>query len=275
MPKSRKKRKFSWKMTKASWQALAAIGAALVLILVVVLLSLPREAELPPEPTLPPPEANPYGPQDFAFEGDYLTCTTADSRLGVDVSEHQEAIDWAAVSQAGVEFAIIRLGYRGYSEGGLYTDIRALENLRGAREAGLDVGAYFYSQAVTPEEAREEAALALEILDGMALELPLVYDWEYVSSDARTGSLSGEALTECTLAFCQAVEAGGYEAMVYFNQDLSANMFQLSRLTDYGFWLAMYDTEMTYPYRVKLWQYTCTGTVPGIPGEVDLNLLLP
>ena len=273
MAQSEKKLK---KIPAGYLRGLAALAvAALVLVLLVVCLDRPEPPAEPEAQTLPPPEANPYLPEDFVYDGDYLTCTVANSRLGVDVSEHQAEIDWEQVRHAGMEFAFIRLGYRGYSEGGLYADAYALENLRQAREAGLEVGAYFYSQAVTPEEAREEAEFALDILDGMALDYPVVYDWEYVSADARTGAMDSRTLTDCTIAFCEAVKKGGYTPMVYFNQDLGGRMFLLEELTDYGFWLAMYSDEMTYPYRVELWQYTATGTVPGIPGEVDINLYLP
>lgn len=259
-----------------------ALLAALLLVLVFAAVSLsrgyppePRETTAPteaPEPTLPP---NPYGPQDFQYDGDYLTCTAGPSVLGIDVSEFQQEIDWAAVKAAGVEFAMIRLGYRGYLEGQLYTDSRALENLAGAKAAGVKVGAYFFSQAISVEEAEEEARFSLELLGGMALDMPVVFDWEFMYTEARTDGIDGGTLTDCTKAFCQAVEEAGYEAMVYFNLNQAAYYLDLFELQEYPFWLAMYSDRMTYPHRIDMWQYSYTGRVPGISTDVDLNLYFP
>ena len=275
-PEIRKTQEWCRQQPPYFWGALIVAAVALVLLAVVLCTSSrpePRMDEI--IETLPPPESNPYGPEDFVYAGDYLTCTAADSTLGVDVSEHQGEIDWNQVRDAGVEYAMIRLGYRGNTEGGLFEDPMAEQNLQGARDAGLKVGAYFYSQATTPAEAREEAEYSLKILDGMKLDYPLAFDWEYVDEEARTGDMDPITLTESTIAFCEEVEQAGYEPMVYFNQDLGGRMFLLEELTDYGFWLAMYTDEMNYPYRVDLWQYTQEGTVPGIPEPADINLQLP
>lgn len=223
----------------------------------------------------PIPPANPYGPGDFRFENGYLTCTAGESLLGVDVSEHQGEIDWQQVADAGIEFAIIRVGFRGYGSGKLVADELAIANIEGARAAGLKVGGYFYSQAISVEEAVAEAEFAMELLEGHSLDMPLVYDWEYVSSDARTGSMDPDTVTACTAAFCDAVRAGGYTPMYYSNLDLAGSLFQLSQLQDYPFWLAMYSDQMTYLYKIGMWQYTASGSVPGITGGVDLNLYFP
>ncbi len=226
-----------------------------------------------PLPLLPP--ANPYGAEDFAYDGDYLTCTAGESLLGVDVSYYQGDIDWTQVRAAGVDFAMVRLGYRGYRTGAMAEDTHAQANLDGAAAAGLRLGAYFYSQAVTPEEAVQEAQLALEILRGRELQLPIAFDWEYVGQDARTAAMDAATMRGIVRAFCDPVRAAGYEPMVYFNRDLSKRLFRLGELTEYDFWLAMYDQDMTFPFRVQMWQYTSHGTVPGIEGRVDLNLYLP
>ena len=123
--------------------------------------------------------------------------------------------------------------------------------------------------------ALAEAELALQILDGFQLDMPLVFDWEYVSGDARTGAVGRDTLTKCTNVFCQAVKEAGYTPMVYFNWHQGQEMLNLIELTDYEFWLAMYDTAMEFPYKVRMWQYTESGHVPGIEGKVDLNLWLP
>lgn len=192
---------------------------------------------------------------------------------GIDVSSHQGAIDWTQVAQSGVEFAMIRLGYRGYDSGTLHIDQRAAENLAGAREAGLKIGAYFFSQALNPEEARQEAALALEALGGIELDLPLAYDWEYVTESARTGKMTGAALTECVHAFCGAVEQAGYEPMIYFNRELSRTLLDLSEMRRYPFWMAVYGDEPGLD--VTMWQYTDQGRLPGIEEAVDLNWYYP
>lgn len=224
-------------------------------------------------PTLAP---NPYGPGDFAYDNGYLTCLSGASLLGVDVSEYQGQINWQKVAQSDVDFAIIRLGFRAWgASGDLHTDAYALENLQGAAQAGLQIGVYFFSQAITEEEAEEEADMVLDMLAGMKLDLPVVFDWERVSaSDARTAGMTSKQLNACAMAFCSKIEEAGYEAMVYFNQDMAKRMFDLQALQDAGFdfWLAMYTNSMTYPHKIAMWQYSDGGTVPGIEGNVDLNL---
>ena len=271
--KKRKKKKGS--QVRPAQILLPLAGIVLLLALILLLGDFTTATAPETEPTLPAPEANPYLAEDFEYDGDYLRCKVANARLGVDVSEHQSLIDWEQVKAAGFQFAMVRAGYRGYTEGKLFADSSFEHHLQGAREAGLDVGVYFFSQAVTPAEAAEEAAFVLDALDGRKLDLPVVFDWEYVSSDVRTGIVDGRTLTDCAIAFCEAVEAEGYDAMVYFNQDQAENVYQLEELTDYDFWLAMYSDEMNFPYRVEMWQYTEEGSVPGIEGNADINLYLP
>ena len=220
---------------------------------------------------------NPYGPEDFIYKEDYLTCAAGESRLGVDVSSHQGVIDWEAVADSGVEFAMIRIGFRGYQEGEINADTRARENIEGAKAAGLDVGVYFFSQAVTREEAAREAAWCVTFLENTELEMPLVFDWEHVSSaEARTaGFEDGPLLTACAQSFCDVVRAAGYEPMVYFNVYQARDLYDLTALQDYGFWIAQYLDGLDFPHAVDLWQYTESGKVDGIQGRVDLDLWLP
>lgn len=218
-------------------------------------------------------EQNPYGPEDFSRVNGYLTCTGGPARMGIDVSEYQGTIDWNQVRSAGFDFAFIRIGYRGYRTGEINPDDRGRENLEAARSAGLDIGVYFYAQAVSIEEAAEEARWCLEFLDGYELELPVVYDWEYVSADARTGQMDRATLTECVQVFCDAVAREGYQGMVYFNPSVADTLLDLEALQEYPWWLAMYKDEMDYPYRVDIWQYTETGSVPGIEGDIDIDLM--
>lgn len=216
---------------------------------------------------------NPYGPEDFTTVGGYVTCTAGPTRRGIDVSEYQGDIDWDRVRESGFDFAFIRIGYRGYSVGDIFPDDRARENLAGAKAAGFDVGVYFYAQAIDLEEAREEAQWCLDFLAGEGLELPVVYDWEYVSPSARTGGMDKKTLTQCVQTFCIAIENAGYQPMVYFNRHVSRDLLDLEALSQYPFWLAQYKDQMDYPWQVDFWQYTEAGTVPGIEGNVDIDLM--
>lgn len=241
----------------------------------------PRGESIPSSgaPTQPQPTlvTNPYDVDDFVMEDGVMTFLQGETVTGIDVSYFQKQIDWQQVKDAGISFVIVRLGYRGYGTGALVEDNMAMINLRGAREVGLQVGAYFYSQAINAEEAAEEAAFALQILDGFALDLPIAYDWEYVSETARTANVDGPTLTACTIAFCDAIRAGGYETMVYFNPQMAEHMLDMFALQDkqYLLWLAHFSDVMSFPHKFWIWQYSYTGTVPGIPGTVDLNIMLP
>jgi GH25 family lysozyme M1 (1,4-beta-N-acetylmuramidase) len=157
----------------------------------------------------------------------------------------------------------------------IHEDTYAKANLAGAKAAGLLVGAYFFSQATSEAEAKEEARFALSVLDGFQLDLPLVYDWEYVSESARTGAMKPDTLLACVEAFCAQVEQAGFSPMVYFNRELSSTLLDLIQVSRYPFWLAMYTDQMDFPYKVDFWQYSDKGNVPGIDGDVDLDLYFP
>lgn len=252
--------------------ALAVLLALAVTTLVILLLLPPPQ---PPAPPTEPPvlQENPYSQQDFIVEDSgFISCLSAQTALGIDVSGFQGQIDWQQVKAAGVEFVFIRVGGRGTTEGGLYADEMADTYYRGAKEAGLQVGAYFFSQAITPQEARQEAEYTLQRIRRWKLDLPVVYDWEWVSSDSRTANVDRTVLTQCTKAFCQVIENAGLEAMIYFNYTQGTELLELEALANYRLWLARYGSYPDFPYQVDCWQYSCTGTVPGITGDVDLNL---
>jgi GH25 family lysozyme M1 (1,4-beta-N-acetylmuramidase) len=218
------------------------------------------------------PERNPYTAQDFAYENGYLTCKTTKSALGIDVSRYQGEIDWQQVRQAGVEFAFIRLGYRSFKDGLLYEDRNARKNLQQALDAGLEVGGYIFSQAMTEKDAKEEAQLAISVVKDYAITLPVTFDWEFVDDNPKTDGMTENLMTACIHSFCAEVEAAGYESMVYFNRDLSRRVVDVWELKKYQIWFAMYDTYPDAPCKPHYWQYTDKGTVPGIEGDVDLNL---
>ena len=191
---------------------------------------------------------------------------------GIDVSAHQTEIDWPAVKEAGVEFAMIRVGYRGYGTGKLDLDDYFLRNMEGALNAGLDVGVYFFSQALTPEEAVEEAEYVLNWIEGYDIRYPVVFDWEEVEDTARTDDMNMLMLTSCAEAFCRTIEEAGYTASIYFNQVYGYTQLNLVSLMEYDFWLAEYAETPTFVYDFQMWQYTNEGTVSGISGPVDLNI---
>lgn len=195
------------------------------------------------------------------------------TRSGIDISEHQATIDWSQVANDGIEFAIIRLGYRGYETGIAKLDICYHDNMRGAIGVGLDVGVYFFSQAISVAEAVEEANMCIEYLRDYDISYPVVFDWETVNSAAaRTNNISGSLLTDCALAFCETIENAGYDAMIYANKELSVTTLNRGCLTDYPFWFAGYTTYPEYYYGFDIWQYSSSGSVAGITTKVDMNI---
>jgi len=226
------------------------------------------------EPTLPPPEENPYnGADDFHYEGRFLKLTEGESWAGVDVSRWQYDIDWEKVADAGAEFAMIRIGYRGNESGLINPDSYAHQNMVGAADAGLKVGVYFFSQALTREEAEEEAYYVLDFIKDYDITMPVVFDWERNRDEgSRSANMDRRTLTDLSLTFLETIEMAGYDAMIYFNPFMSRNLLYLQELTDYDFWLASYTETMDFPYKVKMWQYTESGTIPGIDTPCDFNV---
>lgn len=258
--------------------------AALIVLLVAVLR---KEPPAPPEtekqyiylwdsaievdPNYP---ASTISASSFVTVGDrkrYLS-GSVQSSTGIDVSQHNGEIDWEAVAADGIEFAMIRVGYRGYTEGEIYMDERFAENYAGAREAGLKVGVYFFSQAVNAEEAREEAEFTLDALKGLKLDLPVAFDWETIGEEnARADDIDRDTLTACTLEFCRKVSKK-FDAMIYTNAYQGYYLLNLGELADYPIWFAGYAQTPIFYYRFDIWQYTNEGAVAGIEGNVDVNL---
>ena len=211
----------------------------------------------------------------FGMENGYKTyqSETVTATLGIDVSSHQGWIDWQAVAESDVDYAMLRCGYRGYSQGETNQDEYFAYNLEYAAATGLDIGVYYFSQALTEEEAIAEAEEVLAMVEGYSLAYPIYFDWETVEDpSARTATISGSELTACALAFCRTIEAAGYEAGVYFNLSTATRLYHLYELRDYDFWLAEYQETPSYPFAIDMWQYTDAGQVPGISTDVDLNL---
>ena len=273
----------------------------------------PIEPEIPAEPAVPtePPvyehtqttiayngekipvkqdvKPSTLGPGDFRWENGRLVCTNPNftTHFGIDVSINQNrgtegGIDWKAVAADGVDFAMVRVGYRGTSEGSLYADEYYAENIDGAMAAGIDTGVYIFSQAISVKEAIEEADFVIELLKGHSISGPVAFDWEMKDSSYRVYGTPPETVTACAKAFCQRIEEAGYEAMIYFSKYVGYYKLDLSELKDYPIWYPEYRTTantpaMLYPsfyYQVDVWQYSDAGSVNGISGPVDVNLWL-
>ena len=222
---------------------------------------------------------SPYDFAGFAYDANgrltYSENGILMSKAGIDVSEYQGAIDWPAVAGDGISFAFVRVGSRGNTDGYLYVDSCFDQNIDGAAAAGLQVGTYFYSQAITVEEAQAEADLVLSELAGRKLDLPVVFDYELdFGSSTRGGSIDRETLTQIALAFCQRIEAAGYKTMIYGNSS-DVSRFNLSELGNRTIWYAEYDDVVpNAQFDFAIWQYTSSGVVAGIDAAVDMDMLV-
>ena len=266
-------------------KTIPVVGVIFIILLLVVVplclmnLKFPKKTQEPPAQTEPSPSIqlfqnkNPYKPEDFVMENGLMTCLATDGVPGIDVSSYQGEIDWQQVQQAGIEFAFVRIGFRRSKDGTLGEDEMGKINLQGASEVGIKVGAYFFSQATCVEEAQEEAEYALELLQGYPLDLPLVYDWERVND--RTDGMTRRVMMQCVETFCSTVEAAGYETMVYFNGEMAKTLINVNKLNDRLVWFAMYGDYPDAPCKPDYWQYSDKGQIPGIQGDVDLNIYLP
>ncbi len=168
---------------------------------------------------------------------------------------------------------MIRAGYRGYgTEGKLVTDECFERNMEGAAANGIDIGVYFFTQAITVEEAREEAQYVLDLLASYDISYPIVIDVEKLSSDARANALTQAQRTEIVSAFCDAIAEAGYTPMIYGGIYSLFGMLDINQVSHYKIWFAFYNNYVYYPYEVQMWQYSDKGSIPGIEGAVDLNL---
>lgn len=223
-------------------------------------------------------EPSGFTAEDFSTDPETgrVACLSREAATGIDVSSHQGEIDWAAVAGDGIEFAILRIGSRGYTQGGLKQDACFEANYAGAVENGLDVGVYLFSQAVSAEEAVEEAEFVLSILDGRELQLPVVFDWEEITDEAaRTDEVDGQTVTECALAFCRRIEEAGYKTAFYCNGMVGYLRYDIAQMQHLDAWYAEYGDWPSFAYAFDLWQYSRTGAVAGIAGNVDLDLWFP
>ena len=196
------------------------------------------------------------------------------SQTAVDVSDLQGKIDWERVSEDGIDFAMIRLGRRGYTEGNIYLDNYYYENVSGVQSEGMPFGVYFFSQAITEDEAIEEANFVIKHLSGSGISYPVVFDHEPVeSADGRANNLSKNELTHITKAFCQKIEDAGYTPMIYGNA-FDMERLNLNDLKGIDVWYAEYESsQLTGQFDFAMWQYSSTANVSGINTQADLSIL--
>ncbi len=198
---------------------------------------------------------------------------------GIDVSYYNKTIDWEEVKESGVDFAIIRAGYRGYGAAGtLCTDVKFVENIEGALDAGIQVGVYYFTEAINKQEAIEEAEYCLDKIKDYDVTLPIVIDYEFPTDSSGPigrmykANLSKSVATNNCIAFCETIKDAGYEPMIYANKSDLATLINGTKLSQsYKIWLANYTTKTTYSNPYEYWQYTSSGSVDGITGKVDCN----
>lgn len=213
---------------------------------------------------------------DADGEYQYIKDGSVVSRKGIDVSKYQKKIDWAKVKADGVEYAFIRVGCRGYgSKGTLIWDETFHQNVKGALAQGIQVGAYFFSQAITVEEALEEAELVIKELKDYNITYPVAMDIERVQNDkARQDTLSKEARTEICIAFCERIKEAGYIPMVYGDLETFETLLDAEAISGYDFWVCETDGDMTFPYEFAIWQYAHTGKVDGISTDTNISIAI-
>ena len=223
---------------------------------------------------------------DYDFEKDFYTPEgerymnyypngVKSGRVAIDVSTYQTDVDWQAVKDSGVDVVIARSGFRGYGEEGtLVEDSQFKNHIEGALSAGLECGVYFFTEAISYEEGAEEARYVLEQIRPYTITQPVIVDTEKINAEGvRANDISNEERTEALRGFCETIKEAGYTPMIYASTAWFCQAMDLSKLGEYEWWLAAYDTPQ-FPYHVEGWQYSSEGSVPGIEGNVDLNVWL-
>lgn len=220
--------------------------------------------------------------QKFKFIKTEITCKNEIN--GIDVSHHQGNIDWKKVKEDNIDFAIIRAGYRGYGQAGtLNTDTKYYYNISNAIQNDIDVGVYFFSQAINEKEAKEEANYILNLIKGYKITYPVIIDVEYANEEhsGRADNVSKQTRTQIVKTFCNSIKQAGYIPMFYADKWFATEKLDLNELTEYEFWLAHYTgatkdnpylKKSDYTGKYSIWQYTSKGTVKGINTQVDLNV---
>lgn len=229
-------------------------------------------------PTYNDVSVNPFDPAFFTKDENgrmVYADGSVKTYTGIDVSVFQGDIDWEKVKADGIDFVMLRAGYRGYGpKGKIGIDENFRKNAEEASKAGLKLGAYFFSQAINEKEAVEEAEFLLDTIKGTDITFPVAFDWEVIDyATARTDNMTSDMITKCAIAFCDTVSAAGYQPLIYFNCELGYFSYDLSKVGELHFWLAEYSEIPSFYYDYKMLQYSKTGKVDGINGDVDMNIL--
>lgn len=206
------------------------------------------------------------GDGEITYEGD------TPAYKGIDISRYQGSIDFAAVKNSGVDYTMIRCGYRGYGSGQLAADPMFESHINAALSNDMPVGVYFFSQAVTTQEAVEEADYVIDMISKYDITYPVAIDVEEVTEDYRQQNLSASEMTDIVIAFCERIKEAGYTPMIYANLPFIGGRLEMNRLEEYDKWYAYYAEAPYMPYEFTMWQYTSSGTVDGVDGSVDMNL---
>ena len=222
---------------------------------------------------------NSYNPDNFRIDNGFMAYFDDDgnkiSHLGCDLSYHNKSVNFDELAAAGCEFVMLRCGYRGYSEGGMVKDEKFETYASEAERVGIKVGVYFFTQALTPEEARDEADFTLSIIKYHNISYPVAFDTEYIDDEeARTNTteISDELRSEICTAFCERIKEEGYYPMIYASENWFRRSLEVESLKQYDFWAPQYLEENYFLYDFTIWQYTDEGSIPGVSGPVDLDI---
>lgn len=274
--KTRKRRNFTKRYRRRNPSALVSIVLIVFSLLVMMMVYHENQKKLR-TPVISNLVEHDYDYSNLYSENGFILYEddTYTSIPGIDVSSHQGMIDWKKVKEAGVQFAYIRCGYRGYETGLINKDETFDYNISQAKANGIQVGVYFFSQAVSQEEAEEEAEFTLSCMKKYDIDLPVVYDFEKPGGIfARTYTQSKDVTTENAVLFCHIMQRKGYDAMIYNSTNLFEKLFNLEYIQEFGTWVAHYNTPYpTYPYTYQIWQYSDSGKIDGIDQAVDLDLM--
>lgn len=274
--KTRKRRNFTKRYRRRNPSALVSIVLIVFSLLVMMMVYHENQKKLR-TPVISNLVEHDYDYSNLYSENGFILYEddTYTSIPGIDVSSHQGMIDWKKVKEAGVQFAYIRCGYRGYETGLINKDETFDYNISQAKANDIQVGVYFFSQAVSQEEAEEEAEFTLSCMKKYDIDLPVVYDFEKPGGIfARTYTQSKDVTTENAVLFCHIMQRKGYDAMIYNSTNLFEKLFNLEYIQEFGTWVAHYNTPYpTYPYTYQIWQYSDSGKIDGIDQAVDLDLM--
>lgn len=217
-----------------------------------------------------------YQLNSFVMENGWMTYkdTSYTSMTGVDVSSHNESIDWSAVKKEGIDFAMLRVGYRGAQEGILHEDELFDKNAKEATQNYLNIGVYFFSSAISAKEIDEEVQFVLSKISPYTMNMPVVFDMEEFDQGGRIDDLSTKQRTNLALRFCQKIKEAGYTPMIYGNMTWLYENYNFEKISKYPIWLASYSKKCPMKDQFDMWQYSNTGKVNGIEGDVDIDLYL-